>query len=643
MEKAKDLTAVLPDGELFEFWERDQVYDRELHVSAAEGCDATGDGSREKPFKSINAAAALSAPGTKIVIHAGVYRECVAPAVGGGGPDKMISYEAAGDGEVIIKATEAVTGFAPSDEFAIGEDKDGTEPAIWEHAIDPDMFRGYNPFGVINCIHEKNWLNYARTQMEPYMARRGVVFADGKPLRQVQLYRQMQDNPGSYFVEQNGMKIHFRLPDDGSPENHIIEISCREQCFSPKRKNLGYIKVKGLTFMHAANGGPVPQHGALSCGRGHHWIVEDCAVNWANTVGFDIGNENWSMRKKPGQIFGHHVIRRNRLYDCGVCGVAGYASAKTLFEDNLFSGTGWQQMEYAWESGAIKLHECTDSLFRRNVFTKSIGCSGIWLDCNNKNDRITQNLFIDIRSPHGMLYYECNRGGDVLIDNNIFWNSRFYSAPDTADAFDSSNWNDPFDPGVPSGDGIHGDGSDDMHIAHNLFANIDGCGYSQNVVQFRMHSGRGGTSRNSIVMNNVFYDCRWAAMKLPNHDNAIDGNFYAKMPQGFLRITYPAPSEALDLAAWRRFEGYDLNGGYAAFKITVDADALTMTIKPARPSLRWVDDGSETAGYFSMKRVAPDHSVRTDYFGNAVEGDRLAGPFEAGANGAAFNIDPRKL
>ncbi len=68
------------------------------------------------------------------------------------------------------------------------------------------MFHGYNPFGVVNCIHEKSWLRYARVDQEsslvPYFLRRGMIYVDGQPLRQVQLYRLMQNNPGTYWVEE---------------------------------------------------------------------------------------------------------------------------------------------------------------------------------------------------------------------------------------------------------------------------------------------------------------------------------------------------------------------------------------------------------------------------------------------------------
>ena len=116
-----------------------------------------------------------------------------------------------------------------------------------------------------------------------------MVFCDGKPLVQVALYRQMTEQPGSYWVEANGQTIHFRLENDEDPRMHTIELTCREQCFAPEIPFLSYIHVKGITCAHAAMGAPVPQRGALSCMRGHHWIIENCTIDWSNAVGIDIG------------------------------------------------------------------------------------------------------------------------------------------------------------------------------------------------------------------------------------------------------------------------------------------------------------------------------------------------------------------
>ena len=89
-------------------------------------------------------------------------------------------------------------------------------------------------------------------------------------------------------MEANGQKVHFRLKDGENPRQHRMELTVREQCFAPDVPFLSYIRVKGLICEHAATGAPVPQRGAISCYRGHHWVIEDCQVNWSNAVAIDV-------------------------------------------------------------------------------------------------------------------------------------------------------------------------------------------------------------------------------------------------------------------------------------------------------------------------------------------------------------------
>jgi hypothetical protein len=115
MIKTTDLTAVLPNGQMFDFWEIPQEYDREIHVNNNHPNASDGnDGTLDRPFKTINAAAQVAEPGTRVLIHQGVYRETVQPAKGGLSPSKMISYEAFEGEEVIIKASAEVKNFKPS-------------------------------------------------------------------------------------------------------------------------------------------------------------------------------------------------------------------------------------------------------------------------------------------------------------------------------------------------------------------------------------------------------------------------------------------------------------------------------------------------------------------------------------------------
>jgi hypothetical protein len=69
-----------------------------------------------------------------------------------------------------------------------------------------------------------------------------------------------------------------------------------------------------------------------------HRIIEDCTVRWANSQGIDVGNEHWHrqrhMEDEPGS--GRHIIRRNTITDCGICGIAAVGNnANTLVEDNV--------------------------------------------------------------------------------------------------------------------------------------------------------------------------------------------------------------------------------------------------------------------------------------------------------------------
>ena len=140
------------------------------------------------------------------------------------------------------------------------------------------MFRGYNPFCAVNIIHDRLFIEYAKTDMTTYLNRRGCIFCDGEPLEQMPLYHMLGEKDNTYWVEANGQTVHFRLKGDADPADHRIEVTVREQCFAPRKPFVSYIQVKGLICEHAATGAPVPQRGAISSFRGHHWL--------------DCGNEN---------------------------------------------------------------------------------------------------------------------------------------------------------------------------------------------------------------------------------------------------------------------------------------------------------------------------------------------------------------
>lgn len=67
----------------------------------------------------------------------------------------------------------------------------------------------------------------------------------------------------------------------------------------------------------------------VSTRSGHHWVIEDNTIRYANTIGLDIGSE-WGIRGTaedaplpPGAAPGYHVVRKNVIPDNGLCGIAG--------------------------------------------------------------------------------------------------------------------------------------------------------------------------------------------------------------------------------------------------------------------------------------------------------------------------------
>jgi hypothetical protein len=466
--------------------------------------------------------------------------------------------------------------------------------------------------------------------MTTYLNRRGMIFVDGKPLKQVPLFYFMGKEEGTYWVEANGMKVHFRLKGDDDPRNHRIELTNREQCFAPDIPFLSYIHLKGLTCCHAAMGAPVPQRGSISAYRGHHWIIEGCTVDWANAVGIDCGNECWHHQRIEGQILGYNILRGNVIRDVGVCGIAAMNTRALLIEDNLIEGTGWQRMELSWEAGGIKVHNALDALFRRNVIRRSIGCDSIWMDVHNYNCRLTGNVLIDGIDSREHIFMEATRDRETMIDNNIIWNVEGrYDRTAVPVEPGSSGWYKDQQLDVVNGYGIYAEGTDRLRIVNNLIGKCNNAGYFAKTVAFRL-MGRGGTARECKFFNNLFYDCGEAAIKFPNPHNEAEGNAYAKMPAfgGYLRVLQPAPTLCLDLAAWQEFCGYDRTGCLTDLDIAIDSAALEMSVEVTE----------------ELPLVKADSKVKTDYFVEALEGDqRIAGPIAKLPRGkTTINIDPRR-
>ena len=538
-------------------------FSKTYHVngSAPNASDA-GPGTPAQPFRTINHAAQVLQAGERVVIAGGVYRESVHPARGGAGPQTMISYEAAEGDQVVIKGSVILSeGWRASAGWALRSD---AQASIWQISLEDVPFGGYNPFGMDNVIQDRFYFWPKRLRStKPFFQRRGMVFVDGLPLQQVDLYRELAEESGRFWIEHNGLTLHMRLPGDSAPEDHCVEITTKEQVFAPKRRGLGYIRVKGITFEHAASGFPVPQRGLVSAYRGHHWIVEGNTIRWANSVGLDLGNECWNASSpEDPAIIGHHIVRGNMVQHCGICGMAGIPAPDYLVEDNLIEHCCFHDAENSYESAGAKFHNAERMLFRHNIVRHIAHGNGLWLDYTNVDSRVTGNIFADIATIGGGIHIEASHAPN-FVDHNLVFNVR--AAPGLEDQ------------GVIGGHGVFSQGCDHTVIAHNLIVDCEMAGVFSELVPDRLVAGRGGTARNLKVLHNIFHRCGQAAIEFANQHNFADGNLYGDLPGGPLRILFPEPQQWLDIEAGREFYGWEQHGAYGTIRAELDADTLELT------------------------------------------------------------------
>jgi hypothetical protein len=617
---------LLPDGREFVSWERPLEWSRTYYVDKGNPRAAdTNPGTKELPFLTINRAAKVLQPGERVVIATGVYRERIDPARGGSGPDRMIGYEAAPAARVVVKGSRLVRdGWEPSTDFKLplsAEARAGIK--IYRRRLDDLDFRGYNPFGMPSIMQDRIYLMPKPEELWRHLVRRGMVFVDGRRLEQVELYQHLGRKEGAFWCEIDGLTIHVRLPGDEDPARHDVELAIQEQVFAPRTRGLAYIRVKGLTFEHAANGFPVPQRGLVSMSRGHHWIIEDCILRHANGVALDIGAQDWDM--EPPAIVGCAIVRRNHIEDAGVCGIAGMAVRDTLIDSNLIEHVGSRDVELAWETGGIKLHSTKNCLLIRNVIRHTIHAEAIWLDYENANTRVTGNVMGDaLETLRGGIYLEASHEAN-MIDDNLIWKATEGAGGGSYNMPGHGGW------------GITIDGTDETTIAHNLIGLTQDAAIKFRTIESRIVSGRGGTTRRNKVLNNIFYRCG-KAIDFSNADNGADGNLYTKdwgevgdetkgVGRGLNFIPDAGAILELDLEAWRKFFGFDKNGAYGDISIDVDLDALTMT---------WSVAGNipllPTARYFNR-----------DLDGQTAGASRKPGPLvRVPATATTVNIDPRR-
>jgi len=392
-----------------------------------------------------------------------------------------------------------------------------------------------------------------------------MVFCDGMRLAQAANYFELGDKAGAFFVEDDGLTLHLRLPEDDDPANHLIEFTAREQCFCPEEKYSAYVKIENLTFKKAGNGFPPPQRGAVSTNCGNHFIINNCVVEDVNGVGIDIGFQCPARFSNAPR--GYQIVSNCTISGCGICGLSGVPGSSDIHYidmqhpaiivvNNKLYDNCWQDFEELMENAAVKLHHLRDSLIAGNYINQTTYGCGIWTDASCENLAIRENAVVNTKNNYGSIFLEASHE-DLEVSRNVIIGSKCH--------------------GESGGNGIYSHNCDNIRNVKNIVLECGQYGILHNYGGTnRINRGRGNTGFGVDFFENMISNCKYALMQ-PTEKGKADKNIYGNFSEGgYLKVGMPELH--LDLAAWTKYMGWDKNGLMAEIEYSLASDRTTLDI-----------------------------------------------------------------
>lgn len=415
----------------------------EYHVSK-NGSDLSK-GTQQDPFLTINHAASVAIAGDKVIVHEGVYREWVKPKFPGLSNRRRITYTVAEGEKVTIKGSEEV------------KDWEKVEGSVWKAVIPNTFFGDYNPFkeelygdwivenpgrhlGEVYVNGKSFYEAETMDEVKSPVVETEVV--DGWTRKTVPAHDPEQTKYVWYAeVDEKNTTVYANFH-EFDPNAELTEINVRKSVFYPEKTGIDYITVQGFEMAQAATPWTPPtadQPGLLGPNWAKGWIIEDNIVHDSKCSGISIGKEvstgdnYYSKRQdKPGyhyqietvfaaekagwskELVGSHIIRNNKIYDCGQNGIVGHLGCifSEIYNNYIFNIAIKRQF-YGHEIAGIKLHAAIDTQIHDNRIHDCI--LGIWLDWQLQGTRVSRNLFYRNNRD---LFVEVS-SGPFLIDHNI--------------------------------------------------------------------------------------------------------------------------------------------------------------------------------------------------------------------------------
>ena len=397
----------------------------EIHVAVA-GKDSNP-GTRTAPLRTIQRAANLARPGDVITVHAGVYRERVAPPRGGESDAKRITYQAAPGETVEIKGSEVVGNWVK------------VQAGVWKAAVANSIFGAFNPFAD---LISGDWF-----EPKGRAHHTGAVYLDGEWLTEAATFEEVLKPAGAtplWFGQVGPDTTTIWAQFGGAdPNEHLTEINVRRTVFYPERTNIDFITVRGFIMRHAATPWAPPtaeQVGLIGTNWSKGWIIEKNVVSHSVCSGIALGKhgdayDNTSKDTAEGYVktierglargwnkntIGGHIVRDNTISHCEQTGIVGSLGvAFSTVTGNTIHDIHVRQLFTGAEMAGIKFHGAIDTVIAGNHIYRTV--RGLWLDWMAQGARVSGNLFHENMAED--LFVEVDHG-PFLVDNNIFLSQR---------------------------------------------------------------------------------------------------------------------------------------------------------------------------------------------------------------------------
>ena len=198
----------------------------------------SGNGSKESPFKTINEAAQIARPGDEVLVAPGLYREYVDPLYGGR-EDARIVYRSQEPLGAVISGAEPVKNWQKY------------QGDVYLARIGNGLFNDYNPY---TTLLSGDWY-YSEMPLHT-----GEVYLDGKSMYEMdsleavldpKVFAPSQEPEFSvyqwYTCQEDGQTLIYANFQGADPNEHLVEINVRRNCFYPSRTGIGYITLSGFT------------------------------------------------------------------------------------------------------------------------------------------------------------------------------------------------------------------------------------------------------------------------------------------------------------------------------------------------------------------------------------------------------------